>query len=159
MPVLLLLSHSSHVRGLQGAHQAPLSLGFSRQEHWSEVPLPSPKCLYPLKINTVKLYPPMWWCLETGSLGGNSLIRVGSWSCGISALIRRDTKERLFSVSPREDTRRQSPTSQKSSHRNSTIPVLWCQTSSLQKCEKIHFGLWYHYGILRRLKQNLYEIF
>ena len=24
------------------AHQAPLSLGFSRQEHWSGVPLPSP---------------------------------------------------------------------------------------------------------------------
>ena len=24
------------------AHQAPLSLGFSRQEHWSELPLPSP---------------------------------------------------------------------------------------------------------------------
>ena len=25
------------------AHQAPLSMGFSRQEYWSEVPLPSPK--------------------------------------------------------------------------------------------------------------------
>ena len=25
-----------------GAHQAPLSMGFSRQEHWSGVPLPSP---------------------------------------------------------------------------------------------------------------------
>ena len=24
------------------AHQAPLSLGFSRQEHWSELPFPSP---------------------------------------------------------------------------------------------------------------------
>ena len=24
------------------AHQAPLSMGFSRQEHWSGVPLPSP---------------------------------------------------------------------------------------------------------------------
>ena len=24
------------------AHQAPLSLGFSRQEHWSGLPLPSP---------------------------------------------------------------------------------------------------------------------
>ena len=24
------------------ASQAPLSMGFSRQEHWSEVPLPSP---------------------------------------------------------------------------------------------------------------------
>ena len=25
------------------AHQAPLSMGFSRQEYWSELPLPSPQ--------------------------------------------------------------------------------------------------------------------
>jgi len=25
------------------AHQAPLSLGFSRQEHWSGLPFPSPR--------------------------------------------------------------------------------------------------------------------
>ena len=25
------------------AHQAPLSVGFSRQEYWSQVPLPSPE--------------------------------------------------------------------------------------------------------------------
>jgi len=25
-----------------GAHQAPLSMGFSRQEHWSGLPFPSP---------------------------------------------------------------------------------------------------------------------
>jgi len=44
--LLLLLSHFSCVR-LCGtpetaAHQAPLSLGFSRQEHWSGLPFPSP---------------------------------------------------------------------------------------------------------------------
>ena len=44
--LLLLLSHFSHVR-LCGtpetaAHQAPPSLGFSRQEHWSGLPLLSP---------------------------------------------------------------------------------------------------------------------
>ena len=27
------------------AHQAPLSMGFSRQEYWSRVPLPSPGAL------------------------------------------------------------------------------------------------------------------
>ena len=27
------------------AHQAPLSLGFSRQEYWSGLPFPSPKCM------------------------------------------------------------------------------------------------------------------
>ena len=44
--LLLLLSHFSHVRLCATpqtvAHQAPLSLGFSRQEHWSGLPFPSP---------------------------------------------------------------------------------------------------------------------
>ena len=43
---LLLLSHFSRVRlcvtPWTAAHQAPLSLGFSRQEHWSGLPFPSP---------------------------------------------------------------------------------------------------------------------
>ena len=45
--LLLLLSHFSRVRlcttPQMAAHKAPPSLGFSRQEHWSGVPLPSPK--------------------------------------------------------------------------------------------------------------------
>ena len=44
--LLLLLSHFSPVRlsatPEMAAHQAPPSLGFSRQEHWSELPFPSP---------------------------------------------------------------------------------------------------------------------
>ena len=44
--LLLLLSHSSHgrlcVTPWTTAHQAPPSLGFSRQEHWSGLPFPSP---------------------------------------------------------------------------------------------------------------------
>ena len=28
---------------IDGSHQAPLSLGFSRQEHWSGLPFPSPR--------------------------------------------------------------------------------------------------------------------
>ena len=44
--LLLLLSRFSHVRLCAtpetAAHQAPLSLGFSRQERWSGLPLPSP---------------------------------------------------------------------------------------------------------------------
>ena len=44
--LLLLLSHFSRVllcaTPSTAAHQAPLSLGFSRQEHWSRLPLPSP---------------------------------------------------------------------------------------------------------------------
>ena len=46
MLLLLLLSHFSCVRLCAtpetAAHQAPLSLGFSRQEHWSGLPFPSP---------------------------------------------------------------------------------------------------------------------
>ena len=44
--LLLLLSCFSHVRLCStpetAAHQAPLSLGFSRQEHWSGLSFPSP---------------------------------------------------------------------------------------------------------------------
>ena len=43
---VLLLSRFSHVRLCatpeMAAHQAPPSLGFSRQEHWSGLPFPSP---------------------------------------------------------------------------------------------------------------------
>ena len=44
-PKCFLLSHFSHVwlcaTPQTAAHQAPLSLGFSRQEHWSGLPFPS----------------------------------------------------------------------------------------------------------------------
>ena len=44
--LLLLLSRFSRVRlcatPYRAAHQAPLSLGFSRQEHWRGLPFPSP---------------------------------------------------------------------------------------------------------------------
>ena len=46
-PLLLLLSHFSRVwlcaTPYMAAHQAPPSLGFSRQEHWSGLPFPSPR--------------------------------------------------------------------------------------------------------------------
>ena len=44
--LLLLLSHFSRVRlcvtPWTAAQQAPSSLGYSRQEHWSGLPFPSP---------------------------------------------------------------------------------------------------------------------
>ena len=44
---LLLLNHVSHVQlcatPWTAAHQAPPSMGFSRQEYWSGLPLPSPQ--------------------------------------------------------------------------------------------------------------------
>ena len=55
--MLLLLSRFSHVRLFAtpwtAAHLAPPSMGFSRQEYWSGVPLPSLKVvLCKLKIQT-----------------------------------------------------------------------------------------------------------
>ena len=48
--LLLLLHHFSHVRLCvtpeTAAHQATPSLGFSRQEHWSGLPFPSPDPLH-----------------------------------------------------------------------------------------------------------------
>ena len=44
--MLLLLTRFSRVQlcatSQMAAHQAPLSLGFSRQEHWSGLPFPFP---------------------------------------------------------------------------------------------------------------------
>ena len=46
LSLLPLLSRFSHVQlcatPQMAAHQAPPSLGFSRQEHWSGLPFPSP---------------------------------------------------------------------------------------------------------------------
>ena len=60
--LLLLLSRFSRVRLCATpqtvAHQAPPSLGFSRQEHWSGVPLPSPNIFqcYVLTLNAFSLH-------------------------------------------------------------------------------------------------------
>ena len=52
--LLLLLSHFSRVRLFVTlwtvSHQAPLSMGFSRQEYWSGLPFPSPGDLPDLGI-------------------------------------------------------------------------------------------------------------
>ena len=49
MTLLLLLSHFSRVRLCvtpeTAAYQAPLPMGFSRQEYWSGLPLPSPNII------------------------------------------------------------------------------------------------------------------
>ena len=42
------------------AHQAPPSLGFSRQEYWSGVPLPSPMQLYPPRTSDSNIWPKSW---------------------------------------------------------------------------------------------------
>ena len=57
---LLLLSCFSRVRLLAtpwtAAYQSPLSMGFSRQDYWSGVPLPSPSFDYYLSVNINSFY-------------------------------------------------------------------------------------------------------
>ena len=62
--LLLLLSHVNHVQLLATpwtvAYQAPLSTGFSWQEYWSGLPLPSPvKCLLLLLLSR---FSRVWLC-------------------------------------------------------------------------------------------------
>ena len=52
--VVLSLSHTNHIRTLvnpwTAACQAPLSMGFPKQEYWSGLPFPSPGTLPDLEI-------------------------------------------------------------------------------------------------------------
>ena len=61
---MILLRHFSHVRLCvtpeTAAHQAPPSLGFSRQEHWSGLPFLSPIDFMILWNHKLRL--PWWWC-------------------------------------------------------------------------------------------------
>jgi len=64
----------SHVRLFAtpwtAAHQAPPSMGFSRQEYWSRVPLPSPGYL-------------LWASIVLGGTGNTDWTRLSPWFQGI----------------------------------------------------------------------------
>ena len=74
MLLLLLLSCFSHVRlcvtPKTAAHQAPPSLGFSRHEHWSGLPLPSP--MHESESEVVQLCPTASDAIDC-SLPGSSI--------------------------------------------------------------------------------------
>ena len=58
------------------AHQAPLSLGFSRQEHWSELSFPFPKLQEKLilHLENVEFFPPFdFFPLRIGPGEGNGI--------------------------------------------------------------------------------------
>ena len=86
--LLLLLSHFSRVRLVAtlwtAAYQAPLSMGFSRQEYWSWVPLPSPNISHEenankkIMKNEIGVF--VLGLLEyvTSSLGTLSIPRIGT---------------------------------------------------------------------------------
>ena len=85
--LLLLLSCCSRVRLCAtpetAAHQAPPSLGFSRQEHWSGLPFPSPmheseKWKWSLSVVST-LSDPMDCSLPGSSVHGSFQSRVLEW--------------------------------------------------------------------------------
>ena len=81
--LLLLLSRISSVRlcatPQTEAHQAPLSLGFSRQEHWSGLPFPSPMQESEVTQSCPTLCDPMDCSLPGSSVHGISQARVLGW--------------------------------------------------------------------------------
>ena len=81
MPLLLLLlSHFSRVRlcatPYMAAHQAPPSLGFSRQEHWSGLPFPSPMRESEVTQSCLTLSDPMDCSLPGSSVHGIFQARI-----------------------------------------------------------------------------------
>ena len=94
--MLLLLSRFSRVRPCAtpqtAAHQAPLSLGFSRQKHWSGWPFPSPMHESEKQSEVTQLYPtlsdPMDCSLPGSSVHGIFQARVLEWGAiAFSSLI------------------------------------------------------------------------
>ena len=85
--LLLLISHFSRVRlcgtPQTAAHQAPPSLGFSRQDHWSGLPFPSPmheseKWKWSRSVISDSLWP-MYCSLPGSSIHGIFQARVLEW--------------------------------------------------------------------------------
>ena len=101
--LLLLLSHFSRVQLCAtpetAAHQAPPSLGFSRQEHWSGLPFPSPMHESEKWIHSVvsNLSDPMDCSLPGSSIHGIFQARVLEW--GAIAFSKRKATYKHFPVS------------------------------------------------------------
>ena len=80
---LLLLSHFSRVllcaTPWTAAHQTPLSLGFSRQEHWSGLPFPSPVHESEVAQSCPTLGDPMDYSLPGSSVHGIFQAKVLEW--------------------------------------------------------------------------------
>ena len=86
------------------AHQAPPSLGFSRQEHWSGLPFPSPvherKSESEVSLSCPTLCNPMDCSLPGSSIHGLFQVRVLEW-----VAIEEDEKDSVGGVSGSEKER------------------------------------------------------
>ena len=60
------------------AHQAPLSMGFSRQEHWSGVPLPSPYIYinYKTLVKEIKEVTNRWRNIPCSWIGRINIVKM-----------------------------------------------------------------------------------
>ena len=91
--LLLLLSHFSRVQlcvtPQTAAHQAPPSLGFSRQEHWSGLPFPSPMHESESEVaqSCLTLSDPMDCSPSGSSVHGIFQARVLEWGAIASSVI------------------------------------------------------------------------
>ena len=100
--LLLLLSRFSRVRLCatpeMAAHQAPPSLGFSRQRHWSGLPFPSPihESEKEVAQSCPTLRDPMDCSLPGSSVHGIFQARVLEWGAiAFAVLVLKDS---LFSI-------------------------------------------------------------
>ena len=77
-----MLSHFSSVRLFATlwtvAHQAPLSMGFSRRESWSGLPCPPHVCIY-IYIYVYVMYIHISGCLTEGRLRSTTYMCIRSW--------------------------------------------------------------------------------
>ena len=103
--LLLQLSHFSRVRlcltPWTAAHQAPLSLGFSRQEQWSGLPLPSPVLESEVKVKSlsrVRLLATPWTAAHQAPLS-MGFSRQEYWSgVPLPSLKKKKTKKNCLGI-------------------------------------------------------------
>ena len=88
------------------AHQAPLSLGFSRQEHWNGLPFPSP--IHESESEVLQLcltlHDPMDCSLPGSSLHGIFQARVLEWGAIAFSTMRYDCASNRMAIGQNTET-------------------------------------------------------
>ena len=82
-------------------HQAPLSMGFSRQEYWSGLPLPSPTIEYysAIKKNEIMPFAATWMNLKIIIINEVSKTEKDKYHTGITYMCnlkKKDTNELIY---------------------------------------------------------------
>ena len=131
---ILLLSHFSRVRLCvtpeMAAHQAPQSLGFSRQEHWSGLPFPSQcrkvKSESEVTQSCLTLRNPIDCSLPGSSIHGIFQARVLEWvASAFYSAIKKNTFESVLMRWMKLDSIIQSEVSQKEKHQYNILTHIY----------------------------------